>query len=236
MKCLLSILLITACNFLLQAQDPLETDKWIKFFEEKPYIQKGRALTDDKFWEIDQSYTYYDTTTLLLIYIRGNSEELKWQYDGLSSLIDKTQQLLDENFERVEKERLAYIVFDEYLFRNPNMGNSIAGDFTVVLCEGPLSIYREYYTSPITQDNLESGLMFRKDGKVISDFYLGRFEKKAAKLVSDYEELADKIKSERFGYFNTEEDILRIAEEYNAWIKETNIYRFEDWDGLQFDR
>lgn len=222
----------------LSAQNvmPLETEKWQTFFNEKHYQEKGRQLTDENFWEMDGQYTYYDTYTVLLIYINGRSEELEWQYDGLSVLIDKAKAFLDKNFELVQKENLAYIVFDGILFRNPNMGNSIAGDFTVVLCEGPISVFREYYTSPITRDNLESGLMFTKDGKVVSDFYLGKFEKKAAKLVGDYEALAEKIKSQKFGYFNTEEDILRIVSEYNEWVKENNIYRYDDWSGLVFDR
>lgn len=219
-----------------QQQHPLETEKWKTFFEEKPYLEKGRGLTDDVFWKVNDSYTLYDTHTLLLIYINGRSEELKWQYDGLSMIIDKTKSFLDENFERVEKENLAYIVFDGILFRNPNMGNSIAGDFTIVLAEGPISIYREYYTCPITKDNLESGLLFTRNGRNFPDFYLGKFEKKAAKLVSDYSELAQKIRSQKAGYFNTLDDILRIANEYNQWVMENNIYRYDDWSGLTFDR
>lgn len=237
--------LVKSCLFLLsflflsasaQEQDPLDTEKWQNFFEEKTYLEKGKILTDENFWEINDSYTLYDTHTLLLIYINGNSEELKWQYDGLSMIIDKTKAFLDENFERVEKENLAYIVFDGILFRNPNMGNSIAGDFTVVLAEGPLSIYREYYACPITKDNLESGFLITMNGKIFSDFYLGKFEKKAAKLVSDYPELSDKIRNQKSGYFNTLDDVLRIAREYNEWVMENNIYRYDDWSGLTFDR
>ncbi len=218
------------------AQDLLESEKWKSFFEEKAYLKNGAEITDDKFWEIDESYTYYDKYTLLIIFVDGKTEEFEWQYDGLSSLLNKKKALLDENFERLEKENIAYIVFDDYLLRNANMGNSIAGDFTFVLCEGPLSIYREYYTSPITRENTASGLMFTMDGRLVKDFYLGKFEKKAAKLVGDYSELSEKIKSRKAGYFNTQEDILRIAAEYNQWVKENNVYRYDDWAGLQFDR
>ncbi len=233
--------LIASAIFLLlsitgSSQDLLETEKWKTFFEEKPYLAKGAEITDDKFWELEASYTYYDTYTLLVIFVNGKSEEFKWQYDGLSNLLNKKKALLDENFERLEKENIAYIVFDDFLIRNPNMGNSIAGDFTFVLCEGPLSIYREYYSSPITKDNTVSGLMFTMNGKPVKDFYLGKFEKKASKLVADYTELSEKIRSKKAGYFNTQEDILRIADEYNRWVMENNIYRYDDWAGLQFDR
>lgn len=218
------------------SQKALELPKWKDFFEKKEYLKKGQQLTDDRFWEISDSYPMYDTCTLLLIYTNGASEELKWQYDGLSVLIDKTKQLLDENFERVEKENIAYIAFDGYLFRNPRMGNAVAGDFTIVLSEGPFSVFREYYTSPITRENTSSGLVIMKNGKIISDFYLGKFEKKASKLVSDYEELSFKIRSQKAGYFNRLEDIIRISNEYNEWVKETNIYRYDDWSGLIIDR
>ncbi len=230
----LSILLPMA--FLVEAQNPHETEEWLTFFEEKSYLKKAAEITDENFWEIDASYTYYDNYTLLVIFVNGKSEEFNWQYDGLNNLLNKKKALLDADFERLEKENIAYIVFDGYLLRNPNMGNSITGDFTFVLCEGPLSVYREYYSSPITKDNTASGLMFTMNGKEVNDFYLGKFEKKAAKLVSDYPELSDKIRSRKAGYFNTLEDILRIANEYNQWVMETNVYRYDDWAGLQFDR
>lgn len=217
------------------AQSLLETEKWKTFFEEKSYLKKATELTDDNFWEIDGSYTYYNDYTLLIIFMNGASEELNWQYDGLPNLLDKKRSLLDKNFERLEKQNIAYIVFDNYLLRNSNMGNSIAGDFMFVLAEGPLSIYREYYSSPITPENTASGFLYRKEGKVVSDFYIGKFEKKAAKLVGDYEELAEKIRSKKAGYFNTEADMLRVAREYNQWVKEKYPYRYEDWGGLQFD-
>ncbi|MEP5612324.1 MAG: hypothetical protein ABJP45_08740 [Cyclobacteriaceae bacterium] len=218
-----------------QAQNLLETEKWKKFFAEKSYLQKGAEISDDKFWEIDESYTYYQNYTLLIIFSNGVSEELKWQYDGLPNLLNKKQPLLDKNFETLEKQNIAYIVFDGYLLRNSKMGNAIAGDFTFVLCEGPLSIYREYYSSPITPENTASGFMYRKEGKIVSDFYIGKFEKKAAKLVGDYPKLANKIRSKKAGYFNTEADMLRIANEYNTWVKGKYPYRYADWAGLQFD-
>lgn len=234
--CLITLVMLVGAPCIIAQDLPLQTPKWQRFFEEKTYLEKGRVLTDETFWEVNDSYTRYDTTTLLLIYINGRSEELLWQYDGLSMIVDKSKAFLDENFERVEKENLAYIVFDGLLFRNPNMGNSVAGDFTVVLAEGPISVYREYYACPITKDNLESGLIFTRDGKPFSDFYLGKFEKKAAKLVADHLELADKIRSQKAGYFNSLEDILRIANEYNEWVRENNSYRYDDWSGLTFDR
>ncbi|MEP1093903.1 MAG: hypothetical protein ABJG78_02270 [Cyclobacteriaceae bacterium] len=217
------------------AQNLLETEKWKKFFSEKPYLKKGAEITDDKFWEIDESYTYYQNYTLLIIFSNGATEELKWQYDGLPNLLNKKQPLLDKNFETLEKQNIAYIVFDNYLLRNSKMGNAISGDFTFVLCEGPVSIYREYYSSPITPENTASGFMYRKEGKIVSDFYLGKFEKKAAKLVGDHSELAEKIRGKKAGYFNTEADMLRIANEYNLWVQENYPYRYEDWAGLQFD-
>lgn len=230
----ISVILLNslACN----SQDLLQTEKWKTFFEEKLYLKKGAAITDDDFWEINDSYTMYESYELLIIFTNGKSEELPWQFDGLDNLINKKKSLLDRNFERLEKENIAYIVFDDYLLRNSNMGNSIAGDFTFVLAEGPLSIYREYYSSPITRENVESGLMFTMNGKLVNDFYLGKFEKKAAKLVADYKELSERIRSKKAGYFNTQEDILRIANEYNAWVLENNWYRYEDWKGLQIDQ
>ncbi len=237
----LSNLLIASFIFLIMpnignSQNLLETEKWKSFFEEKSYLKKGAEVSDENFWEIDASYTLYDTYTLLIIFVNGKSEEFKWQYDGLSNLLNKKKALLDSKFERLEKENIAYIVFDGYLLRNPNMGNSITGDFTFVLCEGPLSVYREYYSSPITKENTVSALMFTMNGKLVKDFYLGKFEKKAAKLVSDYAELSEKIRSRKAGYFNKQEDILRIANEYNQWVMENNVYRYDDWAGLQFDR
>jgi len=222
-------------NFSSNAQGLLGTENWKTFFAEKPYLKKGAEITDDKFWKIDASYTYYTNYKLLIIFTNGVSEELNWQYDGLPNLLDKKKALLDKNFERLEKENIAYIVFDNYLLRNSNMGNAIAGDFTFVLCEGPVSIYREYYSSPITPENTVSGFMYRKEGKTVSDFYLGKFEKKAAKLVEDYPTLAEKIRSKKAGYFNTEADMLRIANEYNQWVKENYPYRYDDWKGLQID-
>lgn len=77
--------------------------------------------------------------------------------------------------------------------------------------QGPLSVYREYYTNPITKDNIESAFAIYKESQSVDGFYLGKFEKKAAKLASDYPRLAKKIKDKIIGYRNEEHDIIRIA-------------------------
>lgn len=213
---------------LIHAQSLLESEKWSTFFTERPYLEKATNITDETFWEVDESYTYYTSYPLLLVYSDGTASEIEWSFGGLSNLISKKEALEDMDFQRYEKENVAYIVFDGYLFKNPMVGNAIEGDFMIVYEEGPISVYREYYTSPITRDNISSAFAIYKESQLDDAFYLGKFEKKAAKLVSDYPELVNKIKDRIIGYRNEEDDIIRIAREYNAIVKENNPYRYED--------
>ncbi|WP_436515612.1 hypothetical protein [Ekhidna sp. To15] len=209
-------------------QSLLETKKWTSFFTERPYLTKAQSITDETFWEIDASYTYYTSYPVLLVYEGGGAVEINWSYSGLPSLIDKKKAFEDMDFQRYEKENIVYIVFDGYLFKNPFVGNAIDGDFMIVYEEGPISIYREYYTSPITRENISSAFAIYKESQLDDTFYLGKFEKKAAKLVNDYPKLAKKIQDKIIGYRNEEDDIIRIAQEYNALVKENNPYRYED--------
>ncbi len=225
------VLFFTICIItipVVHAQNLLESEKWSNFFTERPYLEKAVNITDETFWEIDESYTYYTSYPLLLVYSDGTASEIKWSFGGLSNLINKKEALEDMDFQRYEKENIAYIVFDGYLFKNPMVGNAIEGDFMIVYEEGPISIYREYYTSPITRDNISSAFAIYKESQLDDTFYLGKFEKKAAKLVSDYPVLVNKIRDRIIGYRNEEDDIIRIAREYNALVKENNPYRYED--------
>ncbi|MEO9483889.1 MAG: hypothetical protein ABJG47_10605 [Ekhidna sp.] len=215
---------LTYCN----SQNLLDSEEWSAFFTERPYLDKAQSINDNTFWEVDASYTYYTSYPVLLVYQDGGAVEINWSYSGLATLIDKKTALEDMDFDRYEKENLVYIVFDGYLFKNPMVGNAIEGDFMIVYEEGPISIYREYYTSPITRDNISSAFAIYKESQLDDSFYLGKFEKKAAKLVSDYPKLADKIKDRILGYRNEEDDIIRIAREYNALVQENNPYRYED--------
>lgn len=219
----------------LFGQNSIQNSKWMPFFSDKVYLDGARKINDNTFWKVDESYTYYDTVSLLLIYENGVTEEALWQYDGLSSLIDKKKTILNENFDPMEKEDVAYIAFDNLLLRNPNTSNSVSGDFTIVCVEGPISIFREYYTSPITRENIASGFTIYKEGKLIDNFYLGKFDKKAFKLVEDYPRLGNKVKKKLLGYTNTEENLFRIAEEYNLWIKEYFPHIYEEYEGLMID-
>lgn len=215
-------------SFLCVSQQLLETDKWSNFFNDRPYLEKATNINDETFWEVDATYTYYTAYPLLLIYEDGGSREIQWSYSGLPSLIDKKGQFEDMDFQRYAKENVAYIVFDGYLFKNPLVGNAIDGDFMLVYEQGPISIYREYYTNPITRDNIESAFAIYKEGQLEGGFYLGKFEKKAAKLVDEYPRLSKKIKDMIIGYRNEEDDLIRIAREYNALVKKNNPYRYDD--------
>ncbi len=228
MKPILTFYLTFIVTSFSYAQNLLETEKWIAFFEERPYLEKATRITDETFWAIDESYTYYTAYPVLLVYQDGGAAEINWSYSGLASLINKKEALEDMDFQRYEKENVVYIVFDGYLFKNPFVGNAIDGDFMIVYEEGPLSIYREYYTSPITRDNISSAFAIYKESQLDDTFYLGKFEKKAAKLVAEYPKLAKKIKDKIIGYRNEEDDIIRIAREYNALVKKNNPYRYED--------
>ncbi|MEP0987599.1 hypothetical protein [Ekhidna sp.] len=210
------------------SQDVLETEKWTKFFTERPYLEKALEINDETFWDVDEKYTYYTAYPVLFIYNDGGTREIQWSYSGIASLINKKESLKDMDFELYEKANVAYIVFDGYLFKNPEVENAVEGDFMLVYEEGPISIYREYYTSPITRDNISSAFAIYKESQLDDTFYLGKFEKKASKLVEDYPRLAKKIKDKIIGYRNEEDDIIRIAQEYNALVKENNPYRYED--------
>ncbi len=222
------VLITYSFALLVFAQDPLKTEKWQKFFLERPYLEKAQMITDETFWDVDASYTYYTSYAILLIYNDGTSREINWSYAGLPNLIDKKKALEDTDFERYAKENLVYIVFDGFLFKNPEVENAIDGDFMLVYAQGPISVYREYYTNPITRDNIESAFAIYKESQLVDGFYLGKFEKKAARLVEDYPNLAKKIKDRIIGYRNEEDDIIRIADEYNALVKENNPYRYDD--------
>lgn len=222
---LFSWLLLTLAGF---SQDLLKTEKWETFFSNRPYLEKAKNINDETFWEVDAAYTYYTSYPVLLIYLDGGTREINWSYSGLSSLINKKEAFQDMDFELFEKANVVYIVFDGYLFKNPLPGNAIEGDFMIVYEEGPLSIYREYYTSPITRENIESAFAIYKESVLDDSFYLGKFEKKAAKLVEEYPKLVKKIKDKIIGYRNEEDDLIRIAREYNALVKKNNPYRYDD--------
>lgn len=226
MKQVLIVLCFTTSH--IYAQNLLESEEWIQFFADKSYEQKALEINDESFWEYDEKYTYYTNYPLLLIYQDGNSEIIHWQYDGLNNLIHKKHTLLDENFERIQKENLVYIVFDGLLLKNPLVGNMVDGDFMIVYKRGPMSVYREFYTSPVERGSVESAMAIYHLSKPVENFYLGSFEKKAAKLVGDYPRLAKKIKDKIIGYSHSDDDLIRIAEEYNAWVEENYPYRFEE--------
>ncbi|WP_425390719.1 hypothetical protein [Ekhidna sp.] len=209
-------------------QDLLKSEKWVEFFTERPYLEKALEIDDETFWDVDARYTYYTAYPVLLIYADGGAIEIDWSYSGLASLINKKEAFEDMDFERYEKENVVYIVFDGYLFKNPKVENAIDGDFMLTYAEGPISIYREYYTNPITRENIESGYAIYKESQLVDDFYLGKFEKKAMKLVQDYPRLAKKIKDRIIGYREEDDDFIRIANEYNALVKENNPYRYDD--------
>ncbi len=163
MKQVFALLITFSTSTICVAQDLLQSDKWIEFFTDRPYLEKATTITDANFWEVDAGYTYYTSYPLLLIYQDGGAAEIEWSYGGLASLINKKEALEDIKFERYEKENIAYIVFDGYLFKNPFIGNAIDGDFMLVYEEGPISVYREYYSSPITRENIESAFAIYKE-------------------------------------------------------------------------
>lgn len=228
MKKITLVTLALLSSITLLSQDLLETEKWKAFFEEKPYEQRALAIDDETFWDVDQKFTYHISYPLFLIYEDQSSVEIQWTYEGLNNLLYKKHTLVDENFERYEKANIAYMVFDTLLLKNPMVGNAIDGDFMIVYKRGPMSIYREYYTSPIERGNIQSAFAIYHLSEKEDNFQLGAFEKKASKIVGDCEELAQKIKDKIIGYRNEEDDIIRIAVEYNEWVKANYPYRYED--------
>ena len=209
-------------------QDPLQTPEWKKFFNEKTYEKHALRFSDETFWDINDSYIAYQEYPVLLIYSDGTSRVIQWSFEGLDKLILKKEAFTATDFVRYEKENLTYIVFDSVLYKNPRVGNMIAGDFMIVYKKGPISLYREYYTSPITRDNIESVLTPYYLSEMVKNFYLGSRRKKLVKLVEDFPDLQQKIKDGANGYEEQDEDMLRIAEEYNLWTKENYPYRYAD--------
>ena len=208
--------------------DPLQTPAWKEYFKTRVYEKKALPFSDDTFWELNDAYTPYQEYPVLLIYSDGTSRVIQWSFEGLDKLIYKKEALTATDFVRYEKENIAYMVFDSILFKNARIGNMITGDFMIVYKKGPVSLYREYYTSPITRDNIQSVLTPFYLGEIEKNFYLGSLKKKLMKLVEDYPELKEKIKDSAVGYQGEDNDILRIADEYNRWTKENYPYRFAD--------
>lgn len=231
MRLLFASIFLLLFNF-TYGQIEIENEKWKSFFDDKVYVEGSKRITDNTFFKVDESYTYYDTVSLFIIYENGATEEALWQYNGLSSLMDKTTTILNEDFQILDKEDIAFIAFDDLLFKNPNTTHNVLGDFVIVCVLGPISIYREFYVNPITHENIDSGFSINKEGKIIDGFYLGKFEKKAYKLVEDYPRLANKVKKKFLGYTNTEENMYRIATEYNDYVNEYFPYIYEKYSGL----
>lgn len=224
---ILSYLLI--CAQLGTAQnDLLKTPEWNEYFANKMYEKKALHFTDETFWEINDTYTYYQPYPLLLVYSDGTSRMIEWSFEGIDQLIYKKEALTATDFERYEKENIAYMVFDSILFKNPRVGNMVAGDFMIAYKKGPISLFREFYTSPVTRENIQSVLTPYYLGEMVQNFYLGSLKKKLMNLVEDYPRLRKKIKDDIIGYQGQDDDMLRIAEEYNAWTKENYPYRFAD--------
>ncbi len=224
----LSVCYLASFYVALAQQDPLETPEWKEYFKNKTYEKQALKFSDETFWDINDSYIAYQEYPLLLIYSDGTSRLIQWSFEGLDKLIYKKEAFTATDFVRYEKENLTYIVFDSVLYKNPQVGNKIAGDFMIVYKKGPISLYREYYTSPITRDNIESVLTPYYLGEMVKNFYLGILKKKLMKLVEEYPALRQKIKDETDGYREEEEDMLRIAAEYNSWTKENYPYRYAD--------
>lgn len=221
-------LAISCCCGVLAQENPLDTDRWKAFFAERSYEKNALSLNDDTFWTVSDSYTYDADYPLLIIYADKTSEEIIVKYEGLHSLIYKKTPLIGSDSEHLGKENIAYMVFDGLLLKNPLIGNMIAGDFMIVCKKGPLSLYREFFTSPIERNNIESALSPYYMGEPVTSFHLGSFSKKTSKLLKDCEELAGKIDDGLPGYSDVDVDFLRIAEEYNAWVKENYPYRYAD--------
>ena len=223
-----SLLFLLVIQIGLAQSDPLQSPEWQQYFEQKTYEQHALKFSDETFWEINDTYIAYQEYPVMLIYSDGTSNVIQWSFEGLDKLIYKKEALTATDFVRYEKENIAYMVFDSILFKNPRVGNMITGDFMIVYKKGPISLYREYYTSPITRDNIESVMTPYYLGEMVKNFYLGPIRKKLMKLVEDYSLLQQKVKNGETGYQGGHEDLLLIAEEYNVWTKENYPYRYAD--------
>lgn len=226
---LISILLLIFCNHSgFSQENPLDQEKWKDFFKTQAYEEKAVAINDKTFWDLDGTYNYYSNYPLLLIYVDGTAKEIEFQFEGLHQLIYKEAPIQLENLDKISKDGVAYMVFDGLLLRNSDAESTVSGDFFIVYKKGPLSLYREFYTSPIQRDLVESALVPYYMGELVENFYLGKFSKKTSKLLADFQDLSAKIRNERAGYTDTEKDFLRIASEYNVWVKENAPYKYDD--------
>ncbi len=234
MRVVLFLFAGVCCARLAQSQEITEFKvDWKKVIEDRLFESKGQSVTDANFWELDAAYFYFTDYPLIIFFPDGTSIEIHAQYEGLPKLIDKKQPLLDSNFQRIEKAELAYLLFDQFLFRNMQVGEMVSEDFAITCIEGPISVYREYLSSPITKDNTASGFRIFKDGKEYTGFYLGKFDSKASRLVKDYTALAEKVERGEEGYTQSDENLFRIVNEYNNWVKENDPVRFEAWSGIK---
>ncbi|MDE0470474.1 MAG: hypothetical protein OXH57_00910 [Ekhidna sp.] len=114
------------------AQNPLESQKWKSYFDNRIYEKHADNLGKGNFWDFDRNYTYYTSYSLLIIYSDGSSELIQCQYDGLNNLLRKKHTLPDENFDRIENGNIAYMVFDNMLLKNTILANAVEGDFNVI--------------------------------------------------------------------------------------------------------
>ncbi len=208
--------------------NPLEKDEWQDFFTNRKYEAKALEITDETFWAVDSSYTYFSTYPLLLVYVDGSAKEIDFQYEGIHQLIYKKSSILMENYDRIPKDGVAFMVFEGLLLRNSDMESIVSGDYYIVCKKGPLSLYREYYTSPILPDHIESVLTPFYLSEPVENFFLGSFHKKASKLLEDYPELSQNIRNKTPGYTGEEPDFLNIASEYNQWVKGKDSYKYDD--------
>ena len=225
------VLICSLLSAVVKAQNPLESQKWKSYFDNRVYEKHADKLGKGNFWDFDNKHTYYTGYSLLIIYPDGSSELIQWQYDGLDNLLRKKHTLLDENFDRIEKGNIAYMVFDNILLKNTILGNAIEGDFNVIYTKGPLSILKEFHVPENNKEDLQTFWTVYLFGKEIDNLYLGRFTKKFAKIVNDCPNLSKKIKNRILGYANID-DLPNIAKEYNEWVKQNYPYRYADHSAM----
>lgn len=204
-----------------------QTADWREVLKDRIFEKTGQTVTDKNFFEFDESYHYFTDYPLTLIHPDGSFDEIMFQYEGFAKLLDKKQPILDANFQRIEKADIEYLLFDTFLFKNMDVGEMITEDFALVCVEGPISVYREYYTAPITKENIASGFRVFEDRKEFTGFYLGKFKNKVANLIKDNEGLSLKVKNEEPGYTESDENFFKIVEEYNEWVQTNDKDRYE---------
>ncbi len=135
--------------------------------------------------------------------------------------------------------------YDSFKYR-PNMSEANGYHFFMKIIDGPITEYRWYYEPEertrqrveINEDNIllskidlsfnENDLQYSKigrklNGKPFSFNMVLNFKNAMSKLVSDYPELAKKIKSKQEGYRVADQE--KIIKEYNAWYLKTH----PDW-------